>query len=90
MPLILKDPPASLDVSSNPDGKGEALELLNSLQITDVNQMPALNFGTQTCIVGDVPETYQWAINTLDKMNLSSQMFSVKKVEEFESANTTK
>ena len=88
--LVLKDPPASLDVSSDPDGRGDALELLNSLQITDVNQMPALNFGTQTCIVGDVPETYQWAINTLDKMDLSSQMFSVKKVEDFESAKTIK
>ncbi len=34
--LILKNPPASQDVASNPDGRGPAIEMLNCLRITDV------------------------------------------------------
>ncbi len=75
--LILQNPPASLDVPSNPDGRGEALELLNVLQITDINQVPALLHPTQTYIVGNMPKSYQWSLNTLERLDLNGQLVVV-------------
>lgn len=76
--LILQNPPQTQDVASNPDGKGEALEMLNCLQITDVNQLPAMVHPTQTWVIGDLPENYQWSLTTLKKLNLNEQMEMVE------------
>ena len=82
--LILQNPPGSLDVPSNPDGRGEALELLNVLQIIDINQVPALLHPTKTFIVGDMPESYQWSLNTLERLNLKRHVIAVKDVSKIE------
>ena len=63
--VILKNPPATQDVAGDPNGKGPAMEMLNCLQITDVNQIPALMWPTKTLFIGDVPNAYQWSENTL-------------------------
>ena len=70
--LILKDPPATLDVGSNPDGRGVALEMLNVLQITDLFQLPAMLSPTQIYFIGEIPETYQWSQDLLDKFDLKT------------------
>jgi cephalosporin-C deacetylase-like acetyl esterase len=67
--LLLKNPPATQDVAGTPDGKGEAIEMLNCLRITDVSQLPALIAPTQTVFVGDIPENYDWSINLLSKLD---------------------
>ena len=66
--LNLKNPPATQDVASSPDGKGEAIEMLNCLRVTDVYQLPALIFPTKTVIVGEVPSTYKWSEDVLKKL----------------------
>ena len=83
--LILKDPPATLDVGSNPDGRGEALELLNVLQITDVHQLPALNYPTKSIVIGAIPDTYEWSLNTLKKLHLNEHVGSINKLSELNS-----
>ena len=80
--LILKDPPSTLDVTSNPDGRGEALEMLNVLQITDVNQLPALIYPTQIYIVGNIPESYQWSTSTLEQLELKGQIVPIEDLKE--------
>jgi hypothetical protein len=72
--LILQNPPQTQDVASSPDGRGEALEMLNCLQITDVYQLPALVHPTQTWVIGDLPDSYQWSLTTLKKLNLNEQI----------------
>jgi len=76
--LLLKDPPATLDAPSNPNGRGEALELLNVLQITDVNQLPALVYPANCYLLGDVPITYKWPMDILNKIELSGQVTKIK------------
>ena len=80
--LILQAPPETLDVASSPDGRGEALEMLNVLQITDVNQLPALISPARTYIVGKLPEAYQWSVKTLDQLDQNNKMVSISQVSE--------
>jgi len=76
--VVVQDPPETLDAPGNPDGRGEAMEMLNVLQITDVNQLPALIYPAQTYIVGNMPDTYQWSMKTLEKLDLKDRMILVK------------
>jgi len=59
--LILKNPPATQDVASQPDGRGEAIEMLNCLRITDLPQVAGLMFPKQLVTIGKMPDTYNWA-----------------------------
>ena len=66
--LLLEDPPATQDAPSRPDGRGETIEMLNCLRITDVCQLPALLFPAEIAITGQIPVTYQWSQKTLEKL----------------------
>lgn len=66
--LILKNPPHSQDVTSSPDGRGPATEILNCLRITDLWQLPALLSPAEVVLVGDMPESYQWSDEVLKKL----------------------
>ena len=66
--LILKDPPASQDSPSRPDGKGSAIEMLNCLRITDLYQLPALLMPAEIDFQGTVPEAYQWSFRVLQNL----------------------
>jgi hypothetical protein len=66
--LVLKDPPASQDVASSPDGRGPAIEILNCLRITDLWQLPALLSPAEITIVGEMPDTYLWSDDILKKL----------------------
>jgi cephalosporin-C deacetylase-like acetyl esterase len=76
--LVLKNPPSTLDTPGNPDGRGEALELLSVLQITDVYQLPALVYPAKSYLLGDVPDTYKWSLDICDQLNLSVQVREVE------------
>ncbi len=70
--LILKNPPASQDLASNPDGRGPAIEMLNCLRFTDVYQLPALLRPTEIIFVGKIPDTYRWAENLMARLGRKS------------------
>ena len=61
--VILKDPPESQDVTSQPDGEGAAIEMLNCLKITDIYQIPALIPNTNIIFKGTVPNSFLWSEN---------------------------
>lgn len=67
--LVLKNPTATQDVASQKNGKGEALEMLNCLRVTDVNQLPALILPTKTMYLGEVPASYEWSQQVLKKLS---------------------
>jgi hypothetical protein len=67
--VVLKNPAATQDVASRTDGKGEALEMLNCLRVTDVNQLPALILPTKTVFLGEVPESYDWSQQLMEKFS---------------------
>ncbi len=66
--LVLKNPIETQNSTSQRNGKGQAVEMLNVLRITDVNQLPALVSPTHTTIIGELPESYLWSKNTLDRL----------------------
>jgi len=66
--LILKNPPATQDVASNPDGRGAAIEILNCLRITDLWQLPALLAPAEIVFIDEIPESYKWSENVLAKL----------------------
>lgn len=66
--LVLKNPPASQDVVSQPDGKGDAIEMLNCLRVTDVYQIPALLAPARIMVEGNIPPTYQWSEEVIKKL----------------------
>jgi hypothetical protein len=59
--LILQSPPATQNAPSQKDGRGEALEMLNCLRITDVPQIAGLLYPTEIVIAGEFPPSYAWA-----------------------------
>ena len=63
--LLLKNPPVSQNLPSQPDGKGTAIEMLNCLRITDLYQLPALLSPTEIRYQGDRPESWQWSEDIL-------------------------
>ena len=66
--VMLKNPPATQDTASCPDGSGQAVEMLNCLRITDVCQIPALIPSTDIIFIGEVPDSYRWAENIRMKL----------------------
>lgn len=70
--IILKDPPASQDVASSPDGRGAAVEILNCLRVTDVYQLPALLSPAEIIFIGDMPDSYKWSKKVLTKLGKKS------------------
>jgi hypothetical protein len=66
--MILKNPPASQDSPSQPDGRGAAIEMLNCLRITDLYQIPALLIPAKITFQGEVPETYKWSEKVLKEI----------------------
>lgn len=63
--IVLKNPPETQDTGSNPDGRGDAVEMINCLRITDVYQLPALLYPTDIVFMDDIPEKYIWSENIL-------------------------
>ncbi|MEP7259035.1 MAG: acetylxylan esterase [Flavitalea sp.] len=70
--VALKDVPSTQDVTGNPNGKGPAIEMLNCLQITDVNQIPALIWPAKSQFIGNIPSSYAWSINTIKRLEKDS------------------
>lgn len=59
--IILHNPPATQDAPGDPQGTGEAIEMLNCLPITDLPQVAGLLFPAELVFWGPCPDTYLWA-----------------------------
>jgi dienelactone hydrolase len=68
--LILKNPPETQDRTSRRDGQGAATEMLNCLRITDVYQIPALLAPASVTFEGEIPTTYRWSDDLLEKLGM--------------------
>lgn len=67
--VILNNPPVTQDVTSSPDGKGAAIEMLNCLQITDLYEMPALLAPAKVVVNSGMPAAWKWSEEVLKKFN---------------------
>jgi hypothetical protein len=60
-PVFLHTPPPTQNASSQPTGKGAAIEMLNCLRYTDLPQIAGLLYPMEVVIAGDFPSSYSWA-----------------------------
>ena len=80
--VLLKEPPATQNAPSSPDGRGEAIEMLNCLRTTDLAQVAGLFFPRDIVIAGSMPDSYEWAkqlYETLGKPNALQNVESFSK-----------
>ncbi len=63
--LILKNPPETQNLPSDTDGKGPAIEMLNSLRVIDIYQIPALLSPAKIAFYGAIPPSYKWSEDIL-------------------------
>jgi hypothetical protein len=66
--LVLKNPPESQNKPSQSDGRGDAIEMLNCLRVTDVYQLPALLEPARIMVTGNIPSTYQWSEEVIERL----------------------
>ena len=82
--VVLRDPPATQNAPSNTDGRGETIEMLNCLQITDLPQVAGLLCPKNIVIIGTMPSSYQWAKDLYNKLKAEHAFQNVKKISEWE------
>lgn len=58
--LVLESPPGTQNAPSQRDGRGDAIEMLNCLRITDLAQVAGLLFPNELVFSGQCPSTYDW------------------------------
>jgi len=81
--LVIKDMPDTQNRASRPDGRGESIEMLNCLKKTDIYQLPALIFPARTYLIGTIPETYMWSLNTLNGIMEKSSIHPIPNISAF-------
>ncbi|PKQ44440.1 alpha/beta hydrolase family protein [Confluentibacter flavum] len=70
--ILVKNPPESQNMASSPDGRGEAIEMLNCLRVTDLAQVAGMNMSTKFIGIGELPETYKWTQQVYETLNPSN------------------
>lgn len=75
--LILESAPATQNAASRRDGRGEAIEMLNCLRITDLPQVAGLLYPAQLVFVGDAPPSYAWAEALYARLGASDRICHV-------------
>ena len=81
--LLLKDPPPTQNVVSDPSGRGEALEMLNSLRVTDIPQVAGLHFPNKLVIVGNSPSSFEWTEELYSNLNIPDAFLQVDKISQW-------
>ena len=81
--IILRNPTDTQNKGGQTDGRDVAVEMLNCLRITDVNQLPAPITPTNVVFIGEPPETYLWAKETLDGIGKGSSFRVIEDISEF-------
>jgi hypothetical protein len=79
--VILEQPPATQNAPSNPDGTGDAIEMLNCLRYTDLPYVAGLLCPADLVLIDEYPETYQWTEALYNK--LGGKLHKVGKLSEW-------
>ncbi|MCK0146071.1 hypothetical protein MWU78_10480 [Arenibacter sp. F26102] len=81
--LLLKDPPATQNAPSDPTGKGEAIEMLNCLRVTDLPQVAGLHYPNELLIMGNEPKTYEWTQDLYENLDRPDGYKKVQKASQW-------
>ncbi|HQH74499.1 MAG TPA: hypothetical protein PK360_20660, partial [bacterium] len=78
--VLIQNPPATQDAPSSPDGRGEALEMLNCLRITDLPQVAGLLWPTRVVFLGKPHANYDWAAGVMKAIGHSEGVQVLEKL----------
>ncbi|MHC4517581.1 MAG: alpha/beta hydrolase family protein, partial [Planctomycetota bacterium] len=81
--VLLSAPPATQNAPSNKDGRGEAIEMLNCLRITDLPQVAGLLFPRDVAIAGSAPESYGWAKGLYERLGEADNFQNVTQLSQW-------
>ncbi len=81
--VVLRDPPATQNAPSQPDGRGEAIEMLNCLRITDLPQVAGLLFPADIVAIGSLPDSYDWARKLYATLNEPDRFQGIDKLSQW-------
>jgi len=81
--VVLKNPPATHDLTSNKDGTGVALEMLGVLRFTDLPVTAGLLYPTELVFVGLRPQEYSWAEELYARLGAPGRVTHVKSLREW-------
>jgi len=81
--LLLKNPPATQNIASDSTGKGEAIEMLNCLRVTDLPQVSGLMFPNELVVIDNQPKTYDWAENLYKNLESEDGYKKVQKASQW-------
>lgn len=75
--VVLYDPPATQNVPGNGDGTGACLEMLGSLQITDLPYVAGLLWPKKIIFVGGRPQSYGWTESLYERLGQPGAWWNV-------------
>lgn len=78
--LLISNPPATQNAPSNPDGTGEAIEMLNCLRVTDLPQVAGILAPTKLYFVGKPHKNYEWVEKTLDAIGKEETLEEIQSI----------
>jgi cephalosporin-C deacetylase-like acetyl esterase len=84
--LVIESPPTTQNAPSQRDGRGEAIEMLNCLRITDLAQVAGLLFPTELVFAGQCPSTYDWAESLYRRLGAPGKFIRVSDPGEWQAA----
>ena len=84
--VLLQNPPATQNAPSEPDGRGQAIEMLNCLRITDLPQVAGLLFPENMVIIGSMPDSYNWAKQLYQTLERPKRFQNVTEVSQWQPA----
>jgi hypothetical protein len=80
--VVLEQPPATQNAPSNPDGTGEAIEMLNCLRFTDLSYVAGLLYPADLVFVGEHPDSYDWTEKLYSQ--LDGKVYNIKRLAEYQ------
>ncbi|HPG40549.1 MAG TPA: acetylxylan esterase [bacterium] len=78
--VFLENPPATQNQPSQPDGRGDAIEMLNCLRITDLPQAAGLLYPAEIIIVGSIPVTWNWCEAVYNSLGKADNFHKVARI----------
>ena len=81
--LLLQNPPPTQNTPSRPDGRGDSIEMLNCLRITDVNQIPGLLYPMDITFVGEIPDSFLWSRDVYNRLGGAETFRTIQDCSEF-------
>lgn len=84
--LLLIEPPGTQNVPSNPDGSGDAMEMLGVLRYTDIAITAGLLYPTELAFRFGRPYEYEWTETVYARLGLPGRISHVRKLSDWQCA----